>query len=257
MRPFDDDDHLLELLLSSYIAGPSTMIRRQLIEQVGPYREDLARVDDFEMALRLSLVSRPTRLAEARPTYYRRWHLGLRGWAGQRFDYAQSVGRSRTEERLVIRDMHTQLTLAHYLPRPHWHQPLDSSTERRARLRRWVVMVQKAMWPEAHDELQSLRELGLAKPCMDAVETAWACRAFSDLNTLSEMQMHAGELEALGGALADIRLSGLKHATLRQTVYHLRAALRERDWRRLRLGAFLARRALLPALLGMGGKPTP
>ena len=257
VRPFDDDDHLLELLLSSYIAGPSTMIRRQLIEQVGPYREDLARVDDFEMALRLSLVSRPTRLADSQPSYYRRWHLGLRGWAGQRFDYAQSVGRSRTEERLVMRDMHTQLTLAHYLPRPHWHQPLDSSTERRARLRRWVVMVQKAMWPEAHDELQSLRELGLAKSCMDAVETAWACRAFSDLNTLSEMQMHAGELEALGGALADIRLSGLKHATLRQTVYHLRAALRERDWRRLRLGAFLARRALLPALLGMGGKPTP
>jgi len=257
VRPFADDDHLLELLLSSYIAGPSTMIRRELVDRVGPYREDLARVDDFEMALRLSLVTRPTRLADARPTYYRRWHLGLRGWAGQRFDYAQSVERSRREERLVLRDMREQLTLPHYLPRAAWGQTLDTAAERRARMRRWVVALQKGMWDEAQDELAQLRDLELTRGEMSALEIVWACRAFSDLNTLTDMQAHPAELASLGRALADARLAGLKHAALRQSIYHLRTALEERDWHRLRLTAGFARRALLPALLGRGGNSAP
>ncbi len=249
VRPFHDDDHLLELLLSSYIAGPSTMIRRALIEQVGPYREDLARVDDFEMALRLSLVSRPVRLAEPRPSYYRRWHLGLRGWAGQRFDYGQSVARSRTEERMVLRDMQEQLTLAHYLPRPQWQQPLTEDRERQALLRCWAVMVQKGMWPEAGAALARLAEIGLDAGHMTHTETAWACRAFSDLNTLGDMRLHGTETTALGTALADRRVAGLKHAALRQTLYHVRAALAGRDWPRLRASAVLMQRVLWPAFL--------
>lgn len=257
VRPFHDDDHLLELLLSSYIAGPSTVIRRALIEEVGPYRVDLARVDDFEMALRLSLVSRPTRLDDPRPTYYRRWHAGLRGWAGQRFDYAQSVGRSRSEERLVLRDMANRITLAHYLPRPQWTETMNPPAVRRAHLCRWVVMVQKAMWPEARAELDVLRKLGLGKEAMTVLDTAWACRAFSDLNTLAEMRTCPDELAELGRALSDARLAGLKDAALRQTFYHLRSALTQRDAHRLRLAAMLAWRMLARALLKPGADPRP
>ena len=234
VRSFADDEDLLELLLSSYIAGPSTMIRADLLAEVGPYREDLERVDDFEMALRLALISRPGRLDEARPSYYRRWHSGLRGKQGQQFAYAESVARSRSEERMVLRDMAAQLTAERYLPRGEWQAPLDGQKRCRAHLRRWAVAVQKAMWSEAQTEFAQLcsRRDDLAR--LTSSELVWAQRALSDKNTLLEFDATPTAQRILAAMLCEPAVAPLRRAAIQQFYYHLRAALREFDHARLR-----------------------
>lgn len=234
VRPFADDEDLLELLLSSYIAGPSTMIRAELIARVGPYREDLVRVDDFEMALRLALVSRPGRLDEARPSYYRRWHLGLRGREGQQFAYAESVARSRAEERMVLRDMATQLSVGRYLPRAEWQAALVGERRCRAHLRRWAVAVQKGMWPEAGTEFETLCGLHKELARLPAMDLLWANRALSDMNTLLELEATPTAQRTLAAMLREPAVAPLRRAAVKQFYYHLRAALREFNGRRLR-----------------------
>lgn len=248
VRPFEDDEHLLELLLSSYIAGPSTMIRRALIDRVGPYRTDLARVDDFEMALRLSLVSRPGRLDDPAPTYYRRWHGGPRGWKGQQFDYDESIARSRAEERMVLRDMSEAIELRHYLPRSAWERPMDEAAERRAWLRRWAVCVQKHLWPEAD-------EAGAALIARDPGRLAegdpqWALRAFSDVSALAELAGDEPALRKLRNLLRDPAGTPLRRLALRQFYYHVRRAAADRDLARLRLAWRVGSRVLGPAEAG-------
>lgn len=240
LRLFADDDDLLELLLSSYIAGPSSMIRAELIARVGPYREDLVRVDDFEMALRLALVSRPARLDTPAPSYYRRWHPGPRGRLGVQFAYAESIARSRAEERMVMRDLAPTLPPRVYLPRAEWQATLDDSARCRAHLRCWTVAVQKGMWPEAATEFAALRDLSAQLASLPASELAWACRAFSDVHTLAEMHATPAAVDELATMLRALWASRLRQAAQRQLYYHLRAAMRERDLGRLRLALALA-----------------
>lgn len=234
VRPFADDEDLLELLLSSYIAGPSTMIRAALIAQVGRYREDLVRADDFEMAVRLALVSRPGRLDEARPSYYRRWHPGLRGPQGQQFAFAESVARSRAAECMVLRDMAAQLPASRYLPRTEWQAPLVGERRCRAHLRRWVVAVQKGMWPEASAEFEMLCALRDELARLSAVELQWATRALSDMNTLLELAATVDAQRTLAAMLREPAVAPLRRAALKQFYYHLRAAVRDFDGRRVR-----------------------
>lgn len=240
VRPFAADDDLLELLLSSYIAGPSTMIRAALIERVGRYREDLVRVDDFEMALRLAVVSRPGRLDTPAPSYYRRWHPGPRGRLGVQFAYAESIARSRAEERMVMRDLAHTLPPQVYLPRAEWQATLDDNARCRAHLRCWTVAVQKGMWPEAAVEFAALHELSAQLARLPASELAWACRAFSDVHTLAEMHATPAALDELAHMLCAPWAGPLRQAAQRQLYYHLRAAMRERDPGRLRLALAMA-----------------
>lgn len=240
VRPFADDEDLLELLLSSYVAGPSTMIRAELIARVGPYREDLVRVDDFEMALRLALISRPGRLDGPRPSYYRRWHSGLRGKQGEQFAYVESVARSRAEERLVLRDMAAHLAPARYLPRSEWQSDLDGPRRCRAHLRRWAVTVQKGMWKEAQAEFTQLSALRDELARLPAGELRWANRALSDMNTLRELDATPHAQRRLAAMLSEPAVAPLRRAAMKQFYYHGRAALRALDHARLRFIGALA-----------------
>lgn len=242
VRPFDDDDHFVELLLSSYIAGPSTIIRRGLIDRVGPYRTDLARVDDFEMAVRLSLVSRPARLDDPRPTYYRRWHDGLRGWKSRQFSYAESVARSRAEERMVLRDLAPRIEPRHYLPRRDWERPMDEQAQLRSSLRRWIVAVQKHLWPEADEAGQAFVARGPARLAGEVL--AWAQRAFSDPAALAELAGDRQSTAALGRLLRVPEALPLRRALLRQVYYHTRRGGSERDLRRVSLAWQVGARVL-------------
>ena len=240
LRPFVDDDALLELLLSSYVAGPSSVIRSSLLAEVGPFREDLVRAEDFEMALRLSLRSRAARLDDPRPTYYRRWHSGPRGPQGAQFEFAESVARSRTAERLVLRDLAAVLLPSHYLPRSEWQAPQDDARQCRAQLRRWAVAVQKSMWPEAASAFLDLRACAPILAALPRSEMMWACRAFSDLHALAELRDTPQALRDVATMLREPWARPLRQAALRQMGYHLRAGLQQRELPRLRLIAVLA-----------------
>ena len=229
VRPFADDEYLFELLLSSYVAGPSSIIRRTLLDRVGGFREDLERAEDFEMALRLGLVCQPGRLDDSRPTYYRRWHRGMRGHAGHQFAYADNTRRSRVAERLVLRDLAPNLPLNRYLPRTQWDVPQDELGQCRAHLRRWIVAMQKGLWPEAHAELAVLCDLAPVLARLPPVDLVWAGRAFADSNMLQELATDPDTLRQITNTLKSARTARLRSAGVRQMYYHVRAALGRRE----------------------------
>lgn len=153
---------------------------------------------------------------------------------------------------MVLRDMHGRIELRHYLPRSDWDKPFDRATERSARLRRWVVSVQKHLWPEAGEEFEALRDLGLAS--LSLCDLVWAQRAFSDLNALSELRGDEDALRQLREGLSDPSARRLRLSALKQFYYHLRASLNKREWQRIEVAAAVGRgifdiRGILDALM--------
>src|SRR5262249_24586594 len=74
---FHNDDVFYGLLYRSTLPHPSIVVRRSCYEMIGPFRDELLRSQDYDMALRLSRRYHGQRIAM--PTYHYRQHAGPRG----------------------------------------------------------------------------------------------------------------------------------------------------------------------------------
>lgn len=153
VRPFHDDEYLIEMMLSSYVGSPGVMVRTDIQRRAGPYRLDLVRSEDYEMGIRWALLGRGARLDTPTPTFYRRYHEGLRGPRQFRFVYSRDTELSREAEREILRSLDSVLRLERYLPWSDWETPLDEKARATAVARRLAVRVRRGMWPEALEDL--------------------------------------------------------------------------------------------------------
>ena len=240
VRPFADDEYYLELLLSSYVAGPAVMVRADVQRRAGAYREDMLRSEDLEMATRWGLLAIGARLDQPHPSYYRRDHPGARGGADDRFDSNLSSSRARDYERKLITGLSATLDLRHYLPHSLWGEALTAERATRARFRRWVVYTQKGLWQESVAALAQLADLDLAAPPTAADVHVIGLRALQDMRTLRELAPNGEVMRALAALLRRPRLRELRRTLMRQLYYHARVALRRRDRSALALIAVAA-----------------
>lgn len=232
VRPFDDDEFFLELLLSCYTAGPAVVVRSSIQRAAGPYQADLLRSEDFEMAIRWALLAPPARLDEARPTYFRRSHPGPRGAARERFTADEIDLRARAYERRIVTELGRRLELRHFLPYSLWQAPASAERQQRARFRRWVVWAQKGLWDLAAIELDVLAGGEMTAAVLADVRQ-YGGRALGDRRTLRELAAAPEALRELRALLDRPGLDVLRHCLLRQLYYSARAAFGARGWRDL------------------------
>lgn len=245
VRPFEDDEYFLELLLSSYVASPAVMVRTEVQHAAGPYRPEITRCEDFEIALRWGLIGPAARLGDSRPSYWRRSHAGLRGAAADLFSVGERHSRERNFERRILNDLQARIELRHYLPRSAWDEPFNEVAEARAHLRRWVIFTHKGLWNEALADLEWLAGRGLEDAAVIGDVRAFGPRAIRDKNTLAELVANPMAGRALGKQLACTSLRELRRCLARQ-LYHLaRLEVARRDWRALKLTMRSARDLLL------------
>lgn len=227
-RPFPPNDYLLELLMSCYVASPCAIVRTSIQKTAGPYQEDLARSEDFDMALRWGLLAPAVRLASPEPTYFRRTHAGLRGPAYDRFDYSENIHRSRVAERLIIRRLEKQLTWHCFLPRDMWHANVDTTWRQRAHLRQVAAYCAKGMWPEAADAVNALAHMNPKARSLPTEDLHYLRRACAQPPVIQEMAAD-DDVRLLRHALGRARLPAVRQTMCLGIVQQLQASLMDRE----------------------------
>lgn len=185
---FEPGDDYFRLLMTSYVASPAVVVRTSVQKEVGPYREGLDRSEDWEVALRWGLIGSAIRTVGERPTYYRRFHDGLRGSHGRQFPYAENARRSLDMERDILRLHWSKIALKNYLPRHQWNTELNSSNERTARLRRITVCARRAMMDEVAADLEALEAANFHSGSLTDSERKLLCQAFPNLVALEALR---------------------------------------------------------------------
>lgn len=247
VRPFADDDYFVELLMAGYTGSPAVVVRTQIQRQAGEYRTDLVRCQDMEMSLRWGLLAPAKRLEEHRPTFYRRIHYGVRGPVGQQFDYRRNAERYRAATRYILRQLHADLDLRHYLPCDRWKMTLDKASRRRALVRHFAVRLHWGLWPEAAEDLRALRDIGFERTPLTEDERGFLLRALAEYHAVDDMAASAAVIQ-LRSLLAAPRLRCVRRVLGRSLYYGIREQLKEDDGKEV-LQTFRA----AWRLLGLGG----
>lgn len=157
--PNVDSDHFLaELLIANFVSHPSLVVRRSVQEEVGGYDETLVRSQDYDMILRIARIARPAWVEG--PTYYRRYHDGLRGSGRDRFAARQYEQKAHVYEKGLFRKVHGTFSLDEYLPR---NSPFNEDDARIARI---TVMAIRGLWDLCAEDASRLSER--AVPLSDA-----------------------------------------------------------------------------------------
>lgn len=231
VRPFDDDEYFMELLLSPYAASPAVVVRAAIQREAGDYNPECLRCEDTEMAIRWGRLAPAARLAETRPTYYRRLHMGKRGPRGREIDYRRNTAVNREYERTILKDLAGQLPLTLYLPYSQRDLDLGPNARARATARLWTVHMQKGMWADAVKDLHHLAQLPPLEESLKPVDDLYFRRPMGDINTVYELQQNPEAIVKLRDVLKAPRMKRLELGLAKGLYYQAHYRWSERAWR--------------------------
>lgn len=154
LEEIKENEFLPRLMEANFLCGAGIFVRTSCYKEVGLFREDLIRSQDYEMAVRLSRKYRGTRIDG--PTFHYRRHPGMRGSPRDRFLEELRVEKWREYDGKFFRDLRSELRLDDYLPKQSRKNELDPLDARRAYLKRASIMASKALFDEM------LEDIGLA-----------------------------------------------------------------------------------------------
>ena len=154
----EEHQFLTRLMEANFLCGAGIFVRTSCYKEVGPFREDLIRSQDYEMALRLSRKYRGVRIDG--PTFHYRQHGGMRGSSLDRFLARKRVDKWREYDRKFFRELRSELDLREYLPGGASRTELSPMDARRAYLQRATIMASKGMYEEMLEDLK----LAVASP---------------------------------------------------------------------------------------------
>ena len=135
------------------------LVRRSLYEKVGPFREDMLRSQDYEMALRLSRNARSISVPDV--IFYYREHTAVRGPKLDSFSVDKIHEKWRSYERKVLLDVRRHYALEEFTPSfaAAWEPAL---AQRAALMERAYIGVRRAMWDEAIADFLAASEMSSA-----------------------------------------------------------------------------------------------
>lgn len=235
VRPFPDNEYFIELLLSCYAGSPAVVVRRAVQKEAGLYGEDLARSQDFDMALRWSLLGSAGRLPDPRPTYYRRFHDGLRGPASNRFSYTRNIELSRQAERGILRKLDHKIPLTHYLPHEYWNDHLNDRLMHLALVRRTAVRLRHGLWPEAIEDLQRFRRAPTGTDPLTSRSYRYLTSSLENVHALEELLANAKACDEMRRILRHPEREILRQNILRGVYWLAHLSARRKQWKSARV----------------------
>jgi glycosyltransferase involved in cell wall biosynthesis len=150
---FAGDEFLIRLMEECFLVHPTILVRTACYRKLGPFRADLIRSQDYEMALRLARNFRCARVSG--PTIYRRYHPGARGTAAASFDARQVEAKWLEYMKPIFEVLRAELPLTDYLPKSAAAGSSGALDTRRAYLERMVIMGKKMLYGQMLDDLKS------------------------------------------------------------------------------------------------------
>lgn len=153
------------LLDDAFIFQFATLVRRSAYGEVGPFREDLVRSQDYDMILRLAYAF-PGQEVEG-PVFLQREHDAPRGSQRDRFSAARTLEKWIEYDQRLFNDLHRRLPLAAFTP-AGLEGASPSIQRRAAHLKRGCVLARRKLWSLALGELRRAIELCHAGPPTEA-----------------------------------------------------------------------------------------
>lgn len=225
-----------DLLEGCHVFQPGLMVRKRVYDAAGPFDTSLVRSQDYDMILRIARHHRGLQLPDT--VFLHREHQGRRGTATDNFDAAENADRwAAFNQRIIVPLLH-DLADDELLAKDDIQRLPGALRGRAARVKRGCVLARHRMWPEA-----------IAAWCeAAAMETAPLTRlernilARSPNSTLGAPELFEdGDVRSALTALSRMAFPGPKMAAIvrRSARWHVRAALRQGDWRRAAQGVHL------------------
>jgi hypothetical protein len=203
-----EETFFLELLERCFVCQFSSMVRRVVYSDVGPFDEALLRSEDYDMILRIARRHHGAYVDTS--LFLQRMHAGTRGTGIDRFSADQSARKWLAYDRVFLDRMRRELTLGELTPAFARSMSTDQR-QRAALLQRACIAGRHAMWKECLADLEEACALApTARASTD--EQAIVKRTLSEPDTvhfLIEDQASAVRLKALfgksefGGSIAD------------------------------------------------------
>jgi hypothetical protein len=122
------------------------LVRRSLYLQVGAFRDDLIRSQDYDMAIRLSRAARSAFVPQT--IFFQREHAGTRGSARETFAADAIELKWLAYDQAIFFRLRSDLPLREFTPTFALHWQADLAT-RAALIQRACVFANRALWTEA------------------------------------------------------------------------------------------------------------
>jgi hypothetical protein len=142
----------LNLLERCFFFQFGMVARRKVYQELGPFRTDLIRSQDYEMALRLARRFRGVFVPQT--VFLQRKHAGVRGAGADRFQSDAMLERWLHYDRLIFAGLAEDLTLDELTPT---FARAEEPTRRRraALLERALIFGRRAMWDIAVESVEA------------------------------------------------------------------------------------------------------
>jgi hypothetical protein len=133
------------------------LVRRSLYQEIGRFREDLVRSQDYDMAIRLSRHAKAVYVPKV--IFFQRVHDNARGSKSDLFAAKKSAEKWLTYDQAIFASVRDQFQLDEFVPSfaLGWDK---NRAERAALIQRACVFAQRAMWDVATADFRRATELG-------------------------------------------------------------------------------------------------
>jgi len=146
-RPRDSEPSIkLRFLEGMFTNQFATLVRRSLYKKVGPFREDLIRSQDYDMAIRLSRHAKA--IAVPKTIFYYRQHQAVRGSAKDAFSSAAMREKWVLYDEKILTKVRQEYDLKEFVPSFASHWP-SAKADRAAFLERACICADHVLWKEA------------------------------------------------------------------------------------------------------------
>jgi len=145
------------------------LVRASLYRETGPFREDLHRSEDYEMALRLSRHAKAIYVPKV--IFYQRKHDGVRGTRADEFAAGRNVEKWLRYDQKIFQKMRKGYELEEFTPTFALNKPL---AQRAAYVQRGCVFAQRALWSEAIEDFRAATVLDAGPATPEELQLAEA-----------------------------------------------------------------------------------
>lgn len=147
---FGDNALFLMLLEDFFLFQNAMLVRKEAFDAAGPFRTDLVRSQDYEMAIRLARRFEGVHVPDV--VFLQRVHEGLRGSGQDRFPADRQTERWVLYDKVILLELYDTLPLAEFTPAGVAREPA-MVRERAALLQRACILARKKLWTLALDDL--------------------------------------------------------------------------------------------------------
>jgi glycosyltransferase involved in cell wall biosynthesis len=148
---FPQEEFLVRLMENCFLIHPTILVRACCYREMGPFRTDLIRCQDYEMAVRLARRYPSARVPG--PTICHRAHAGSRGSAQHTFSADQMYEKWLQYMQIFFRELRKEIPITEYLPGRSGSngEALDLC---HAYLQRMGIMARKRLYAEMFEDLK-------------------------------------------------------------------------------------------------------